>query len=98
MYVKGGKLNKNVVCNTVGDVIKSSRPGKEFHDMQQSTEEAEHFIKNYTLEDHGVVLDPMMGSATTGIAASNLKRKFIGIEKNENSFKIARARINKTIK
>jgi hypothetical protein len=95
MYAKGEKLNENVVCNTVGDVIKSSRPGKEFHDMQQSTEEAEHFIKNYTLEDHGVVLDPMMGSATTGIVALNLKRRFIGIEKDENRFKIAEARLKK---
>jgi DNA modification methylase len=43
--------------------------------------------------ENQVVLDPLMGSATTGIAALKLKRKFIGIEIDEERFKIADARI-----
>ena len=39
------------------------------------------------------ILDPFMGSGTTGIAAKNLSRNFIGIELNENYFKIAKERI-----
>lgn len=39
------------------------------------------------------VLDPFMGSGTTGVACRNLNRKFIGIEKDENYFKIAKERI-----
>lgn len=39
------------------------------------------------------VLDPFMGSGTTGHAAMNLGRKFIGIEKVERYFKIASERI-----
>ena len=42
------------------------------------------------------VLDPMMGSGTTGLARLNLRRKFIGIDKNLETFEIARIRINKT--
>jgi len=41
-----------------------------------------------------VVLDCFMGSGTTGLAAKNLNRKFIGIEKDETYFRIAQDRIN----
>ena len=37
----------------------------------------------------------MMGSGTIGLATLNLKRKFIGIEKNPETFEIAKVRINK---
>jgi DNA modification methylase len=40
------------------------------------------------------VLDPMMGSGTTRLARLNLRRKFIGIEKNENTYNIAKERIS----
>ena len=50
------------------------------HEWQQSTVEAEYIIKNLTIENQ-TVLDPMMGTGTTGIAALKLNRKFIGIEK-----------------
>ena len=39
------------------------------------------------------VLDPLMGSGTTGVACVNLKREFIGIELDENYFNIASDRI-----
>lgn len=40
-----------------------------------------------------VILDPFMGSGTTGVACKNLNRKFIGIELDEKYFKIAENRI-----
>lgn len=40
------------------------------------------------------VLDPFMGSGTTGVACKNLNRKFIGIELDEEYFNIAQNRIN----
>jgi len=42
---------------------------------------------------NGIVLDPFMGSGTTGIAAKNLNRGFIGIELETEYFEIAKARI-----
>lgn len=41
-----------------------------------------------------IVLDPFMGSGTTGKMAKILKRDFFGIEKDETYFKIAQERIN----
>lgn len=40
-----------------------------------------------------IVLDPFMGSGTTGVACARLGRSFIGIEINEEYFKIAKERI-----
>jgi DNA modification methylase len=42
----------------------------------------------------GVILDPFMGSGTTGVAAKKLNRSFIGIELDENYFSIAKERID----
>ncbi len=41
------------------------------------------------------ILDPFMGSGTTGVIAKKLGRNFVGIEANEKYFKIAKKRINK---
>ena len=96
-YVKGGGPNESVMSSTMGDFIESTRPetDKAMHEWEQSTVEAEYIIKNLTLESHSTVLDPMMGSGMTGIAAIRNNRKFIGIEINPEKFEIAKARIAK---
>ena len=53
----------------------------------------EYLIKTYTNKNE-IVLDFTMGSASTGVACKNLKRNFIGIEKDEKYFEIAKQRIN----
>ena len=42
---------------------------------------------------NGIVLDPFMGSGSTGIGATNLGFKFIGIELEPEYYEIAKARI-----
>jgi site-specific DNA-methyltransferase (adenine-specific) len=44
------------------------------------------------------VVDLTMGSGSTGVACLNTNRNFIGIEMDDNYFKIAEERINKIIK
>jgi len=46
------------------------------------------------LPDDITILDPFMGSGTTGVACVKTRRKFIGIELDEQYFKIAQERIN----
>lgn len=53
----------------------------------------EYLIKLVSRERH-TILDPFMGSGTTGIAAKKLNRHFIGIERDPDYIKIAEARIN----
>ncbi len=55
----------------------------------------EYLIKMITPKG-GTVLDPFMGSGTTGIACKKNGFDFIGIEKEEDYMKIAEARINNT--
>ena len=65
-----------------------------FHPTQKPVALMEYFIKTYTNEGE-TVLDFTMGAGTTGVACKNLNRGFIGIEKNEEYFKIAKERISK---
>jgi len=62
------------------------------HPTQKPVALLEYLIKTYTLENE-TVLDFTMGSGSTGVAAKNLNRNFIGIELDENYFKIASERI-----
>ena len=52
----------------------------------------EKIIRNSSQKDQ-LILDPFMGSGTTGVACLNTNRNFIGIELDENYFKIAEERI-----
>ena len=45
-------------------------------------------------DEQDIVLDPFMGSGTTGVACLKTNRKFIGIEQNETYFNMAVERIN----
>jgi site-specific DNA-methyltransferase (adenine-specific) len=67
--------------------------GIRLHPTQKPIELIEYLIKTYTNENE-TVLDFTMGSGTTGVACKNLNRNFIGIEKDDNYFKIASDRIN----
>ena len=69
------------------------RDSKCFHPTQKPVALMEYLIKTYTNENE-TVLDFTMGSGSTGVAAKNLNRSFIGIEQDENYFNIAKERIN----
>jgi site-specific DNA-methyltransferase (adenine-specific) len=82
--------------DTILEFTKGNGRGKykREHPTQKPIDLMEWLIKTYTNEGD-TVLDNTMGSGSTGVACVNLNRKFIGIEKDENYFKIAVERINK---
>lgn len=63
------------------------------HPTQKPLALCEYFVRSYTNEND-LVLDNTMGSGTTCLAAKNLNRQFIGIEKEEKYFNIAKQRLN----
>lgn len=71
------------------DRVPSSRL---LHSHQKPVDLLEFFVKKSS-EEGEIILDPFMGVGSTGVASTNLNRKFIGIELDEDYFKIAKQRI-----
>ena len=88
------QIQKPVVHNDIGlSSIWRMKPSKnEGHVCSFPIELPINCIEMCSLEGM-TVLDPFMGSGTTGVACKNLGRKFIGIELDENYFNIAKERI-----
>lgn len=70
--------------------IKSTR-GK--HSTEKPVALMEWILKYYSKEGD-VILDSTMGSGSMGVACNNMKRNFIGIEKDERIFNVAWERLN----
>ena len=66
---------------------------KKLHPNQKPDDLLEQFIQLYTKEGD-VVIDCCAGSGSTMVACKKLNRNFIGIEINNEYFKIAESRIN----
>ena len=73
------------------DIITFSKDSG-YHPTQKPVDLLEYLIKTYTNEGD-TVLDNCMGSGSTGVACVNTNRDFIGMELNEEYFKIACGRI-----
>lgn len=78
---------------TVQSFPQKWRRQDQVHPTQKPVPLLEYLVKTYSKEGD-TVLDFTMGSGTCGIACKNLNRNFIGIELNEEYFKIAEKRIN----
>lgn len=79
----------------VENIIRKFRkiiPSKDQHPTEKPVELGSHFIGLHTAPGH-LVLDPFMGSGTTGVACIQTGRKFIGIEIDPTYFEIACKRI-----
>jgi len=96
--ILGGKVSIEVISTDSelkhpSSVLKHNRQ-QGLHPTQKPISLMEILIKTYTNENE-TVLDFTMGSGSTGVACLNTNRNFIGIEQDENYFKIATERINK---
>lgn len=86
-------------CTTVNtggryptSIISASRDASRFHPTQKPVALLEWLIRTYT-NSGDVILDPTMGSGTTGVACATTGRSFIGIEKDAQYFEVASKRI-----
>lgn len=74
------------------NVFEYNKTRNEFHPTQKPVDMIEYMISKFS-DEGNTILDPFMGSGTTGIACQNLNRDFVGMELDENYFKIAKERI-----
>ncbi len=102
VFVKGNEITS--FEKSFNDVIKVKDEGdyeskKGFFEWQQSVQMMEELVKKFS-EKGDTVLDPFMGTGSTGIAALNLDRKFIGyeIDTENNRFNVAKHRIENEVK
>ena len=92
----GGRLQDNYFqefSNYPSQLIKFGNDSGT-HPTQKPVALMEYLIRTYTNPGE-VVLDFTMGSGTTGVAAANTSRKFIGIEMDPEYFTVAQSRIQK---
>ncbi len=82
--------------SSIIEISNADQTGR-IHPTQKPVALMEYLIKTYTTESNEVVLDFTIGSGTTGVACVNLGRRFIGIEKDESYYNIAKERIAKAI-
>lgn len=74
--------------------VKNVSKDKTGHPCQMPLEVMTNIIG--ILPDDATIIDPFMGSGTTGVACKKLGRKFIGIEMSPDYFEIAKSRIEAT--
>jgi DNA modification methylase len=76
-----------------GNLLSFKNPvGNKCHPTEKPVGLMEILIENSS-EPEWIVLDPFMGSGTTGVAAVGLNRHFVGIELDKGYFDIAQTRI-----
>lgn len=93
----GGMLTRSTHRNGagIGEGKDPAAPSKDqnFHPTIKPVKLMEYLIKLITPKD-GTVLDPFMGSGSTGVACKKLGFNFIGVELNKEYVEIAEKRIN----
>jgi site-specific DNA-methyltransferase (adenine-specific) len=77
--------------------VVSTAKDKTEHPTQKPIKLMEYLVLTYSNVNQAV-LDPFMGSGTTGVACVNTSRQFIGIEKDAKYFDIACKRIEEAVK
>ena len=76
----------------VGNLLASTRPGRPEHPHQKPIDLLQTLI-DHASDPADTVLDPFMGSGSTGLAALAAQRHFIGIELDQTYFELAKRRL-----
>jgi len=85
-------VNGNNQCEHIADFINSGEYDKDFHDWGQTEKGMAEIIERFTVKGD-LILDPFCGAGTTGVAAVNLDRRFIGMDIDEYSIKQSARRL-----
>jgi len=86
--LNNGKQQRNLI------ILNAER-----HKTSHPTEKPETLLEKLIIfgsQENDIILDPFLGSGTTGVVAKRLNRSFIGCEIDENFYKIASERIENT--
>lgn len=75
------------------NIFRFKRTGNQFHPTQKPIDLLQYMLGKFS-DEQSTILDPFMGSGSTGVAAKNLNRNFIGIEMDGKYFEVAKERIN----
>lgn len=78
--------------NYPNNVLYFNKEARTIHPTQKPQDLLKYLIKTYTRE-HDIILDNCMGSGSCGVACATTNRRFVGIELNNDYFKIAKNRI-----
>ena len=92
--IKQGKIGAKLYDWWEIQQVKNVSREKTGHPCQIPEKVIENIILT-TTNENDTILDPFMGSGTTGIVCKRLKRKFIGVELSPEYYKIARERLSK---
>ncbi len=95
-YLEHGTGTFSTECITSNLISHTSRVECKHHETQKPVELMEILVRTFTKENQ-VIVDPFMGSGTTGVACMNTNRNFIGIEQDEKYFQIAKERIENAL-
>ena len=95
-YDKAGNSNFSEYTNYPKSVLCFPHDTNTTHPTQKPVALFEYLIKTYTNENE-TILDNVMGSGTTAIAAINTNRNFIGFELDETYYNIANERLEKSL-
>ena len=82
----------NRFAGTVRDVFRGNGVSKDHHDWEQGLDEAVHYLQAL-VPTGSLVVDPCMGSATTGVAALRCGMPFQGCEIDPETFQQAKGRL-----
>lgn len=92
IYENGTKLNNVADSSMYGRVLHYTPIRKKHHPTEKPVAMLEHLVQ-MSSRDGDAVLDPFFGSGSTGVACQRLGRMYVGIERYEPYYKVAKERL-----
>lgn len=88
----GGRIRWNEAAGTVPNILSLMAPRDRYHPNEKPLDLMKRVVGIHSLPGD-LVLDPFMGSATTGVACVKMGRRFIGVEFDAKHFETSCKRI-----